>query len=403
MTASTATASATAAPAQTGLDNPFDGQEYLRRREALQRVLDERGWDALVVSDPSNVYYLTGQNSYGYFATTLLVFTAGGETLLIARGFEGAVAERQCWRTRFVGIGDADDAATVLAAELAALGLADRRIAIELDSMFLPPSVVFQLQAQLPNPLLDGSGSVAGVRSIKSAAELELVRRAGAMSQTAAEAAFATAGAGVNEQQVAAETYRALIGAGSEPPAFPPLIRSTETLRMSHISWRDRELRDGDAVIVEVSGSASRYHAPHTRLGYVGSRPAGAVRATETAMRGMEAIAAAIRPGVAARDVYPAWFECVEAAGLPQPPRVHIGYETGIGFPPSWMVLAGGNKPVSLRPTSDLVLAEGMVFHIFAWMVADPEHLAALSDTVIITERGCEFVTQTPRELRSLG
>lgn len=389
---------ATAAPA----DPVFSAREFSTRREAAKAVLAARGWRALIVADPANIYYLTGLNYYGYFAATLLVVTAEGDAVLFARRFEGATAARQCWGTRFCGLEEDDDAANVVIRELASLGVLDGKLAIELGGMFLPPAIVMALRDRVLTGLDDGSGTVEELRAVKSPAELELTRRAGVISEAIAEAAFAAAREGVNEQEVAAEAYRAMIAAGSEPSAFPPLIRSTETLRLSHTSWRDRVLRNGDALLVEVSGSADRYHAPHTRLGFIGDAPPEAIHATGAAIHGIEAIARAIGPGAPARDVYSAWHEALDAAGMPQPPRAHVGYATGIGFPPSWMVLIGGNKPVSLRPTSSMILKEGMVLHIFSWALHDPPHIAAISDTVIVTTDGCEVVTKTDREARAL-
>ena len=386
------------------IDNVFEGAEFDRRRDSVQRILTERDWGGLIVARPENVYYLCGLNFYGYFSATLLLIPREGEPLLFARAMEAPTIERQCHGIKFVGLAEDDNPVDIMLQHLADQGLTDSRIAVELDTMSLPAVVAFGLRERLADHFADGSGVVDDIRNVMSPVELDFIRDAGKLSETIAEAAFAAARPGVSEREVAAAAFQAMIAAGGDPSAFPPLIRSTETILLSHTSWRDRELKDGDALLVEVAGSVERYHAPHTRLGYIGRPPREAVETTKAAIAGIEAIAETIKPGVAARDVFAAWVRGVEAGGLPNPPlRHHSGYITGIGFPPSWMTLKGGSRPVSLRPSSSLVLEEGMVFHIFSWMLKGAPGMAAISDTAIVTADGCEVVTKTSREVRHLG
>jgi len=63
----------------------------------------------------------------------------------------------------------------------------------------------------------------------------------------------------------------------------------------------------------------------------------------------------------------------------------------GISFPPSWT--AGGNRMYSLREGSDLVLQVGMVFHILSWLVGSRLGDYFVSNTVAVTETGCEVFT----------
>ena len=48
---------------------------------------------------------------------------------------------------------------------------------------------------------------------------------------------------------------------------FVPLVRTGERLLHEHATWTDRVLRPGDTVVIELSGSVRRYHAPMSRLG----------------------------------------------------------------------------------------------------------------------------------------
>jgi Xaa-Pro dipeptidase len=68
----------------------------------------------------------------------------------------------------------------------------------------------------------------------------------------------------------------------------------------------------------------------------------------------------------------------------------------GIGFPPSW---SGSGVPVGLRADSPMELRPGMVFHLMSWLLRTGQGDSFLSDTVVVTEQGCEVLTTTSRDL----
>jgi Xaa-Pro dipeptidase len=235
------------------------------------------------------------------------------------------------------------------------------------------------------------------VRLVKSEAELEYIRRAAAISDRAVAAGIDIAGVGINEKEVAAAVYREMILGGGEYPGFVPLIRSSETLMEEHSTWRDRYLKPGDKIFMELSGAAARYHAPLTRMGFVGSVEPGAKRAQELALSAFSAVVDSLRPGVATGEVYNAWQSVVDdGLGHGNLIRHHCGYSVGIGFPPSWV---GSSTVLGIRRGGLVEVEEGMVFHVLSW-ITDSElgdHFS--SDTVIVGSTDNEVVTTTRHQL----
>jgi Xaa-Pro dipeptidase len=86
----------------------------------------------------------------------------------------------------------------------------------------------------------------------------------------------------------------------------------------------------------------------------------------------------------------------VDRAGLTLYRRHHCGYAVGIGFPPSW---SGSGVPVGLRADSTMELRSGMVFHLMSWLLRTGQGDSFLSDTVAVTDDGCEILTTTSRML----
>ena len=112
----------------------------------------------------------------------------------------------------------------------------------------------------------------------------------------------------------------------------------------------------------------------------------------------MKAICDAIQPGAKAGDAYTAWRDIARSAGLIGYERHHCGYLVGIGFPPSW---TGGSMVTSLAPNSELELKVGMTFHAHSWFTNTDCVDYFISNTVMLTENGCEILTsQTPETLQ---
>lgn len=377
----------------------FPDEEYAARWRHVRRQMAGRNLDACLISAPENIYYLSGLDHQGYFACHLLIVPLEGRLTLIARAMERVTVENQLGdRVRFVGFADSDDPAAVTAQTLQQLGLSAARLGVEKKSLFLPPQILEGVVAALPRAsFADASGLVDALRLIKSPRELACVRQAAAVSDAMMQAAINTAGAGVSEREIAAEVQRAMVLAGGEYPGFAPFIRSTPRLGEEHTTWSSRALEPGDALFVELSGCARRYHAPMGRLLFVQQAPPETDFIEQVCLDAFNSVAQAMRPGVLAREVYRAWQNQVDRAGLSHYRRHHCGYLVGIGFPPSWV---GGSMVTGLRHDSDLQLQAGMTFHLLSWLMGTGRGDYFVSNTALLTEAGCEVLTTTPQHLR---
>lgn len=375
----------------------FSAEEYARRVAVVREEMGRRGMAALLLVSPENIYYLTGLNHQGYFAFTMLVLPLDGRPLLVARAMEGTTITAQVPQCTHVAFDDDEDPAGPSAAAIRSVAPNGATVGVEQSSMCFPLTVWESLRARLGGLLLsDGSGIVETVRQVKSPAEIVHVRRAAVASSRAIEAGLGTVAAGVSEREVAAAVYREMMLAGSEYPGFAPLIRSRDILLHEHATWRARTIGPDDAVFMELSASVAHYHAPLTRMAYLGEAPSGTERAAEIAAEGLEAVRQALRPGVLNGDVYAAWQAVVDRGlGHSDYRRHHCGYAVGIGFPPSWV---GGAGVAGLRRGGTTRIRAGMVFHVLSWILGQEPADYVISDTVLVTPEGGEILTSTRRD-----
>ncbi len=407
----------------------------------------DRKIDACIITVPENIYYITGLNHQGYFAYTSVILPLEKEPVLIIRAMEKLVvqdmviptvrffpysdgidplpppkdpeeditlsartesAESGGLRPSSMSLGisvqtnkgeptDFSNPAKVTCQALRELGLASGRVAFEKCSSFMPYKVAEGFIEGMPDVTwLDAGDLINDCRIIQSPAELQCTYKVAEISDSMIMSAIAMAGRGVPVKDVAAQVYSSMIQRGGTYPAFVPLIRSTRTLGHEHGTWDDDVLQDEDLLFLEMSGCHWRYHAPVGRLVHIGSAPKSAEKATKACVEAQHNVVDAIRPGVTANSVYQVWKKTIDKYGFDYYHRHHCGYLVGIGFPPSW---SGSGVPRSLRNGSDMEIKEGMVFHLLSWLIRTGEGDAFVSDTVVVTKNGCEFLTKAPRNL----
>lgn len=371
---------------------PFPPDELDARLAQVHRQMAARGLDALLVTKPENIFYLTGLNHQGYFAYHGLIVDPERSLTLITRAMERVTIECQVPQVDFVGHGDSEGPASATAEALYARGHSRSRIGIETHSQAFPPALYEGIRRRLPNAgWQDATWIVDELRLVKSPRELDYLRQAARVSDTMMEAAMAAAVVGNSERYVAAETYRAMILAGGEHPGFAPFIRPTPRLNQEHTTWTHRELMADEALFLEMGASVQRYHAPLGRLVHLSGMPPGSLRIREVCLNAFDAVVAALAPGRPASQIYQAWQDVVDAAGLSHYRRHHCGYLVGLAFPPSW---TGGSTVVGLRHDSELILQPGMAFHILSWLMGTGQGDYFVSNTVVLNEDGGELLTR---------
>lgn len=375
-------------------DLAFPLAEYAGRIEAAVRALAGNGFDALVATSPENICYLSGFESAGYCNPQALVLTADGRAALVTRALEIPNAEASCALARLVGFRDHETLAGAVAGEIAAFGAARGRIGAEFRSHWLGVAQLEALQAALPGArFADGHGVVERARLVKSARELAAIRAAAAAAAGAMRVAFEALAQGRRERDVAAEVYRAQIAAGSDWTGAPFFIASGPRSARAHTTWSDRVLAPSDPVFLETNAAHRRYHAAYMRSACIAPVPARYAALYAASRDGLEAALAAIRAGVAAREVDQACRAAIERSGHGDAFRLRAGYSVGLGFENF-----GEGHLFSLHAGNDAPLEAGMVLHIVPYL-SDAGAGCAVSETVIVTERGAEPAGGLAREL----
>jgi ectoine hydrolase len=381
-----------------------DTAEYAERLRRVREAMAQREFGALVVSDPANLFYLTGYNAWSFYTPQCLVVPADGELHLFARAqdangasFTANLPAEQVhgYPEELVHRPDVHPFDWI-AAEARDLVPAGQLVGVEADAHFFSPRGYLALSSGLPaNRLVDSAELVNWVRLVKSPYEIEQMRIAGGIAERAMRIALEGLRPGRRQCDLVAEIAAAQATGtpehGGDYPALWPLLPTGEAAGTPHLTWTDKPFRVGEATTIELAGTFGRYHAPLARTVMLGDPPQRLTETAKIVAEAMHATLEAIRPGVTGDAVHQAFDRVIRAHGLRKDSR--IGYSIGIGYPPDW-----GERTVSLRHGETTVLAAGMAFHIILGMWMD-DWGYELSEPIVVAPNGVERLTDLPHEL----
>jgi ectoine hydrolase len=385
---------------------PFTREEYGTRLAKTRAAMEEAGLDLLIVSDPSNMAWLTGYDGWSFYVHQAVVLPLSGEPFWFGRGQDAQGALRTCWLPPedIIGYPDHYVQSTerhpmdYLSARLTDRGLARGRIGVEMDNYWFSAAAFAALQKGLPDArFADATGLVNWRRAAKSPQELVYMRVAARLVEKMHRRIFEIAEPGLPKSSLVAEIYDAglrydpEIGAGGDYPAIVPLLPSGADAAAPHLTWDDRPLQRGEGTFFEIAGAYRRYHCPLSRTLFLGQPSQTFLDAEKAVLEGMEAGLEAARTGNLCEDIANAFFAVLARHGIVKDNRT--GYPIGLSYPPDW-----GERTMSLRPGDRTVLEAGMTFHFMTGLWTQDWGFE-ITESIVIGERGPECLANLPRKL----
>lgn len=388
----------------TAQDQNFTTQEYLDRIAKTRAAMTVSGLDAIFVTDPSNMSWLTGYDGWSFYVHQGVVLTHEGDPVWWGRAMDARGAER----TVFMGtdhIRGYDDTFVQnpdkhpmrdLAGLLSELGLETARIGVEMDNYYYTASAHMTLMACLgAATLTDATGLVNWQRTVKSPQEITYMRRAARIVEAMHARILDIAAPGMRKNDLIADIYatgiKGVDGHWGDYPAIVPMAPSGLDATAPHLTWDDRPLQRGEATFFEIAGAHRRYQCPQSRTLFLGDVPQKFRDAERAVLDAIEAGLKQAKPGNQAQDIANAFNTTLNKAGFEKDSR--CGYAIGISYPPDW-----GERTVSFRRGDTTVLEVGMTFHFMPALWLDDGGLE-ITEPILITDTGYECLCNTPREL----
>ena len=383
----------------------FDRHEYADRLRAVKQRMRDAGIDVLVLSEPQNMYYVTGYDAYSFYVPQAVIVALDSDLpLWVGRFMDSPSARRTTYLPddhiipypdTYVQAADRHPM-QFMAEVIQRKGWGSKVVGCEMDTYYYTARMHAELQKALPDArLTDAELLVNWVRIVKSEQELAYMREAGTITDRMIARAVEVAAPGIRQCDLAA----AILGAqasgadtfGGLPSSGPTYICCGERAVEPHPAWNDQPLGTNTPINIETSGCRLRYHAPISRTIYLGQPPQSYKDFAARVVEGVDAALACVKPGVTCEDIEATWRKTLVRSGIEKEAR--LGYSIGIGYYPTW-----GERTASLRRGDRTVLKPRMAFHMMAgiWL---QDTGVTITQAFAVTPNGHEPLTRSARQL----
>ena len=380
----------------------FSSSEYDSRLHRARAGMEKLGLEVLIVSDPSNMNWLTGYDGWSFYVHQAVVLPLEGEPIWWGRGMDAAGAARTVWLAPDNIVGYADhyvqnpDAHPMetLVNLLQERNLASNALGVELDNYYYSAKAHAVLSQHFGS-IKDATGLVNWCRAVKSETEIIFMRRAAGIVQRMHNVILQTAEPGLPKNRLVAEIYKVGIegadGHWGDYPAIVPMAPSGMDATAPLLTWDDKPMVKGEATFFEIAGAHNRYQCPQSRTLFLGTPPQKYRNAEKAVLEATQAGLDQARPGNTCADIANAFNTTLNRLGFEKDSR--CGYAIGVSYPPDW-----GERTMSLRHNDTTVLQTGMTFHFMPALWLDDGGIE-ITEPIVITDAGAECLCSTPREL----
>ncbi len=382
----------------------FSTEEYEARLAGTRRAMQERDIDILIVTDPSNMAWLTGYDGWSFYVHQAVVITHSEEPIWWGRAMDALGALRTVIMAdeNVVGYDDTyvqnpqKHPMETLAALLHDRGFTARNVGVELDNYYYSAAAHACLTRTLPErTFIDATGLVNWQRAVKSAAEIDCMRKAARIVEHMHRTIVEKAEPGLRKNELVASIYAAGIkgvdDCWGDYPAIVPLTPSGMDATAPHLTWDDSPMKKGECTFFEIAGVYRRYHCPQSRTLFLGEPPDKYKAAENAVMEAVDAGLAQAKPGNHCEDIANAFNQTLNKLGFEKDSR--CGYSIGLSYPPDW-----GERTMSFRRNDQTILQAGMTFHFMPALWLDDGGVE-VTEPILITETGVECLCNTPRGL----
>ena len=383
----------------------FTVKEYKNRLKKVQSEMQKKGIELLISQDTANINYLTGYDAWSfYYAQCVIVHVNSDEPLCFVRAQDagGAFITTYLKKENIIIYDEKYIHTWPTHPYDALVNLIKKKkwdkinIGVEMDAHYFTAYCYEKLKKGLPNAkILDSERLVNWVRVEKSIAEIEYMKKAATISEMAMKTAMETISPDVRQCDAVAEIQRTLLRGtpeyGGEYASIATLLPTGKGTSASHLTASDKKFVNGEATIIELSGTYKRYHAPMARtinLGKPDQKKLDAMKATNEALE--EGINAS-KPGNTANDVAEKFWGVLDKYGIKKESRT--GYSIGIGYPPDW-----GEHTLNIYKGDMTELKPNICYHMIAVMQFGDWGVES-SESIRITESGNELLCNFSRDL----
>ncbi|MDA3935750.1 MAG: aminopeptidase P family protein [Actinomycetota bacterium] len=357
------------------------------RLSALRRRLVEEGIPAVVITDISNVVYLTGfDDVFDAMANAALLVTTEIARIYTDSRYSSAAsaaAESTSWAIRV----PADAMYVELCSDVASEGI---------EVLILESSVPYGrfrfISEKFGGNVRVVDQLVEGLRQVKEAREIARIKDAAAVTDLAFDHILGFIAPGKSEREIGLELEVFMRTNGGSGIAFDPIVASGPNSAKPHAGVTDRQIEMGDFVKLDFGARVAGYCSDMTRTLVVGTASDHQREIHSAVLRANLAGIDACRAGRSGADIHAAAKAVLDKAGFGDRFGHGLGHGVGLDI----------HERPSLSPRGRDPVLSGSVVTIEPGVYIPEYGGVRIEDLVVVEDGGCTLLSHSPKELIEL-
>ena len=257
------------------------------------------------------------------------------------------------------------------------------------EEHYLTAEEYFYYDEKLNAKLVPFHKPIYAFRATKEDWELELMRKAQAITDQTFSELCKIIQAGMTEKELEAELLYRLYKHGAEGPSFDPIVVSGPNTSLPHGVPGERKLEFGDFITMDFGCIYGGYCSDMTRTVALGFVSEEMDKVYKTVLKAQLAGIAATKAGVAGRDIDGTARKVIADAGY--------GDYFGHGYGHSLGILI--HEAPNANTRNDQPMPAGAVVSAEPGIYLPGKFGVRIEDVTVITEQGCEVLTKSPKNL----
>jgi Xaa-Pro aminopeptidase len=340
------------------------------------------GIDALLVSDLTNIRWLTGfSGSNGW------VLLDRHQLTLVTDGRYGVQAVRQLAAAGVHGDVLVGTSGAALLEHLVDQAGRHRQLGFEADHVSFDQHA--RWAAAFGSTLVPATGLVEAARRTKDPAEVETIARAAAIADAALAEVVPILGDGLTEAQVRNRLELRMRELGASGPSYDTIVATGPVnAALPHHRPTGTRIEDGHTLIIDVGALVDGYHSDMTRSFVIGEPSSHQCELYDLVLAAQIAGVAAVRPGVPTAELDAACRVVISDAGYGEWFSHGTGHGVGLLIHEDPFVNSSGGYTLQV---GDVVTVEpGLYREGFGGF--------RVEDLVVVTDDGCRVLTASPKD-----
>lgn len=355
--------------------------DHTTRQNRLRKKFKATGIDGLLVTNVTNVSYLTGFTGDSSF----LLLTPQDAILISDARFTVQLKE-QC-PDLDLHIRNRD---ITMAATVAKWVRKTKRHLLGVESANMTVAFFDQLGEALPSVrLVPSVGLVESLREIKDREEIAAIRAAVRCAERSVQVVRASLQPEMTEKQIADQLDHQIRLFGGTGCSFPPIVAVGPRAALPHADPSEKRLEESDFVLIDWGATVDQYVSDLTRVFCTARISPKLTRIYEVVLRAQCRAISAIKPGALMCDVDSAARQVIAEAGHGK----HFGHGLGHGIGQQV------HEAPSLAAIQDQPLRAGMVVTVEPGIYLPGWGGVRIEDDVLVTRTGHEVLSTLSREL----